>query len=53
MTDDNYGYVCEPGETLVRSDEVICVLVFRDEQPVKIIYPDGRVVPFVRPNTPQ
>jgi hypothetical protein len=46
MGDEAYGYIPEPGETLVRSDEVACIIVFRDEQPVKIIYPDGRVLPF-------
>jgi hypothetical protein len=43
---DNFGYVPGPGETLVSSDEVTCLLVFRDGRPIKIIYPDGRVLPF-------
>jgi hypothetical protein len=26
-TDDSYGYVCDPGETLIGSDDVACLLV--------------------------
>jgi len=51
-TDDNYGYVAEQGETLIRSDEVVCLLVFRDNRPIKIVYPNGRVEPFSRSETP-
>jgi len=43
---DHFGYVPEPGETVVASDEVACLLVFRGDKPVKIVYPDGRVLPF-------
>jgi hypothetical protein len=46
---ESCGYVPEPGETLVGSDDVAVVLVFRDGRPIKIIFPDGRVEPFVHP----
>jgi hypothetical protein len=49
---DAYGYVPAPGEILIRSDEIACILVFRDERPIKIIYPDGRVDPFAGPDRP-
>jgi hypothetical protein len=45
--------VPEPGETLIRSDEVASILVYRDGRPIKIIYPDGRVEPFARREMPQ
>ncbi len=46
QTEDIYGYTPQPGETLIHSDEVACILVYRNGQPNKIIYPDGRVEPF-------
>jgi hypothetical protein len=46
MTEDAFGYVPGPGETLVRSDEVVCILVYSAGRPIKIIYPDGRVEPY-------
>jgi hypothetical protein len=46
MTEDAFGYVLGPGETLVRSDEVVCILVYSAGHPIKIIYPDGRVEPY-------
>jgi hypothetical protein len=33
----------EPGEPPIRSDEVACILVYRDGRAIKIVYPDGRV----------
>jgi hypothetical protein len=49
---DAYGYEPVPGEILIRSDEIACILVFRDERPIKIIYPDGRVDPFTGRDRP-
>jgi hypothetical protein len=48
-TIDAYGYVPEAGETLIRSDDVACILVFRDGRPIKIISPNGSVAPFAAP----
>jgi hypothetical protein len=50
MTEDAFGYVPEAGETLIRSDEVASILVYRDGRPVKIIRPDGSVEPFTGRN---
>ncbi|WP_407160173.1 hypothetical protein [Bradyrhizobium sp. STM 3557] len=52
---ETFGYVPEPGETLVHSDDVAVILVYRYGRPIKVIYPDGRVEPFTgavrdRPN---
>jgi hypothetical protein len=49
---DAYGYEPVPGEILIRSDEIACILVFRDERPIKIIYPDGRGDPFTGRDRP-
>jgi hypothetical protein len=49
---DAYGYVPAAGEILIRSDEIACILVFRGERPIKIIYPDGRVDPFTGRDRP-
>jgi hypothetical protein len=49
--EDNYGYVPAPSETLIRSDEVASILVYRDGRPIKIIRPNGRVELFVAPDT--
>jgi hypothetical protein len=43
----------EPGETLIRPDEVASILIYRDGRPIKIIPPDGRVEPFASPTGPQ
>jgi len=48
-SDDAYGYVPEPGETLIRSDDVAVILAYRRGRPIKIVYPDGRVEPFAHP----
>jgi hypothetical protein len=32
-----YGYVPARGDILIRSDEIACILVFRDERPIKFI----------------
>jgi hypothetical protein len=47
--DEAYGYIPDPGEELIRSDEVLSILVYRDNRPIKIIYPNGRVEPFAKP----
>jgi hypothetical protein len=31
---DAYGYVPATGEILIRSDEIACILVLRDERPI-------------------
>jgi hypothetical protein len=49
---DAYGYLPATGEILIRSDEIACILVLRDERPIKIIYPDGRVEPFTGSGRP-
>jgi len=48
-----WGYVPVPSETLIRSDEVASILIYRDGRPIKIIPPDGRVEPFASPTDPQ
>jgi hypothetical protein len=49
---ESFGYEPEPEETLVHSDEVAVILVYRDGRPIKIIYPDGRVEPFTGRDIP-
>lgn len=50
--DDTHGYMPELGETLIRSDGVASILVYREGRPIKIVYPDGRVEPFASRQTP-
>ena len=49
---EDYGHVSEPNETLIRSDEVASILVYRDGRPIKIVDPNGRVEPFASRETP-
>lgn len=43
---DTYGYVLQDGERLVTSSETLCLLVYAGADPVKVIYPSGRVEPY-------